>query len=26
MHANRLLIDLSHCGHATSASFIAEER
>jgi|GEM_PF-4644569 membrane dipeptidase len=26
MHANRLLIDLSHCGHRTSAGFIAEAR
>jgi membrane dipeptidase len=26
MHANRLLIDLSHCGHRTSADFIAEAR
>ncbi len=24
MHANRLLIDLSHCGHRTSADYIAE--
>jgi membrane dipeptidase len=26
MHANRLLTDLSHCGHRTRAGFIAEAR
>lgn len=26
MHANRLLIDLSHCGHGTGAGFIDEAR
>jgi hypothetical protein len=26
MHANWLLIDLPHCGHETSAGFIAEAR
>ncbi len=26
MHANRLLIDLSHCGHRTSADFLAEAK
>lgn len=26
MHANRLLIDLSHCGHRTSADYIAEAK
>lgn len=26
MHANRLLVDLSHCGHRTSAGYIAAAR